>query len=272
MYLGVDVGGTKTLVASLTNAGVITEQQKFPTNPTYSLFLKELRESIESLAVKDFQAGGIAVPGLIDRTRGIGLACGNLPWKRIPVEADLEHIIKAPVVVDNDANLAALSEAMLLKHKYNVVLYATFGTGIGTGVIVNRQINPVYEDMEGGLMKLEFNNRLLPWQDFASGKAIFKRFGKRMAEIEDAHTLKLISRDIALGLQSLIAIVQPEVIVLGGGVATYYDKFKPYLKSELKKYETPLTKTPPIRKAQRPEEAVLYGCYDLAKERYGKSS
>lgn len=268
MYLGVDVGGTKTLVASLTDEGVITESKKFPTPKRYDHFLLELKHTLMNFKHKDFRAIGVAVPGIIDRKRGMGIAYGNLPWKKEPIQADIEKMTNTPVVLDNDANLAALSEAMLLKDKYSVVLYVTIGTGIGTGIIVNCKIDETFQDAEGGHMLFEHKGRLVKWESFASGKAIYRRFGKKASEITAETTWKTISRDLALGLQSLIAMVQPEVIVLGGGIATHLPKYKKYLVAELKKYETPLVEIPPIRKAQRPEEAVVYGCYDLAKERF----
>jgi glucokinase len=67
----------------------------------------------------------------------------------------------------------------------------------------------------------------------------------------------------------LLAIIQPEVVIIGGGVGTHFDKYGKLLETELKKYQTPLVPIPPIRAAQRPEEAVIYGCYELVKETYG---
>jgi glucokinase len=269
MYLGIDVGGTKTLVASLTNEGVITQSIKIPTNKNYEKFKEELREVIHSLETKDFKAVGIAVPGMVDRIRGVGLNFGNLPWKNEPIQTDVARMVHAPVVLENDANAAALSEAMLLKHDYSVVLYVTIGTGIGTGIIADQQIDESFEDSEGGQILLEFEGKLVKWESFASGHAIFDRFGKKASDINDAATWKIISRDIARGLIDLIAMCQPDVIVLGGGVATHLSKFKKYLIEDLNQFKTPLTPIPPIRQAQRPEEAVVYGCYDLAKEKYG---
>lgn len=269
MYLGIDVGGTKTLVASLTNEGVITETFKFPTPKTYAHFVLELRHGLANLKTQDFKAVGIAIPGRVDRKHGTGIGFGNLPWKNVAVETTIQRIVHAPVIVENDANAAALSEAMLLNHKHNVVLYVTIGTGIGTGLITNGQIDPEHKDMEGGLMLLEHKGKLMEWEEFASGHAIYKQFGKKASEITSDHDWKIISRNLAFGMINLIAITQPDVIVLGGGIGTSYPKYKKHLQEILKKYETPLTPIPPIVEAQRPEEAVVYGCYDLAKQTYG---
>jgi predicted NBD/HSP70 family sugar kinase len=118
---------------------------------------------------------------------------------------------------------------------------------------------------------LEHQGVVRSWESFASGQAIVKRFGKRADEITDQKTWKIITHDIALGLYDLIAFIQPDVVVLGGGVLTNFDKFDDLLQKELQAYQTPLTPIPPIRKAQRPEEAVVYGCYELAKSLYGNA-
>ncbi|HET7637931.1 MAG TPA: hypothetical protein VFK47_04245, partial [Ktedonobacteraceae bacterium] len=70
-------------------------------------------------------------------------------------------------------------------------------------------------------------------------------------------------------LIDLIAVIQPEIIIFGGGVDVYFERFEKHLLAELKKYETPLTPIPILRKAARPNEAVVYGCYDLAKSLHG---
>ncbi|HUC89929.1 MAG TPA: ROK family protein [Patescibacteria group bacterium] len=271
MYLSIDIGGTKTLVAALDNNGVIQERQKFPTPPGYEEWCKQLAQVIGSFSAKEFIACGVGVPGRIDRANGIGLDMGNLIWHDVPVKKDVTNIVHCPVVVDNDANLAGLSEAMLVKDQYQRVLYVTISTGIGTGIIIDQKIDPSFADSEGGHMVLEHNGKLEEWEKFASGQAINRRFGKKASEITDPETWRIICKDIALGLNDLIAVVQPEVIILGGGVGTYYDRYKDYLKEALAPYETPLVPLPDIKQAGRPEDAVAYGCYDLAKSVYGTS-
>jgi glucokinase len=270
MYLGIDIGGTKTLVASLTNEGEIRESLKFPTPKNYIEFLKEIATVVANMSTKEFVAVGVAAPGRIDREHGIAEDFGNLPWHDVPLRKDIHKIANAPVALDNDANLAGLSEAMLLR-KYKRVLYVTISTGIGTGVITDGEIDPAFADSEGGRIMLEHKGRLKMWEDFASGRAIVKRFGKRASDINDKATWKIISKDISVGLFDLITFAQPDIVVLGGSVSTYFDKFEEYLRQDLIRFETPLSPIPPIVKAQRPEQAVVYGCYDLAKSLYGNA-
>jgi predicted NBD/HSP70 family sugar kinase len=271
MYLGIDIGGTKTLVAVLDDNGVITERQKFPTAKEYAQWKADLAEVVAKLSTKEFTACGVGVPGRIDRKLGIGLTMGNLPWQNVAIQKDVAKVVPCPVVIENDANLAGLSEAMLLKDQYSRVLYVTISTGIGTGIIVDRVIDPAFADSEGGQMILEHHGKREAWEEFASGRSIKKRFGKEAREITDAATWRHICDDIALGLLDLVAVIQPQVIVLGGGVGAHFELYHTYLEETLNKYATPLIPIPPLRGAARPEDAVVYGCYDFAKSLYGNA-
>ena len=268
MYLGIDIGGTKTLIASLDGRGVIQESVKFPTAQDYGTFLNDLARSVVTLSSKEFAACGIAVPGRLDTKKQIGIVFGNLPWRNVHLKSDIHRMIRCPIVLENDANLAGLSEAMLLKDKYSRVLYITISTGINIGFIVNQHIDSDIAP-EAGDIVMERHGKLETWEHFASGKAIVRRFGKRASDINDETTWRKIVHDFALGIADLIAIVQPEVIVIGGSVGVYFEKYGKFLKEALRQFETPLTPTPPIVKAGRPDQAVVYGCYDLARQVYG---
>jgi len=273
MYAGVDIGGTKTLVAALDDNGVITESRKFPTPRDYKHFLLELRHSVAFLTTKKFQAAGVGMPATsLDRTHGRGLSFSNLPWRNVPMQRDVEKLLACPVVVENDAKLGALSEAMLLKGKFSRVLYVTVSTGIGLGLVVDGHIDSNIGDAGGRLIMLEHHGKLVPWEQFASGHAIVERYGKQAHDITDATTWRAIARDLSIGIQELIALTEPEVIVFGGSVGTYFDRYGDYLHDELAKYETPLVPLPALQAASRPEKAVVYGCYDIARATYGTAA
>lgn len=265
MYGAIDIGGTKTLVAVFSQDGKVVEKYKFPTSQNYSQFIKELTQVVQKLKTKHFTYTVVAMPGLPDRKLGLGVAFGNLPWEQVPLQKDVESIFQCPVRLENDAKLAALSEANLIKNEFKKVLYVTVSTGIGGGIVINGKIDPNFEDIELGQMIVEHQGKLQRWEDFASGRAIVEKFGKRASDIKDASTWYIIARNLAVGINTLIATLDPEVIVIGGGVGSSLVKFKDRLEEELRIYETPLTPIPPIRQAQRAEEAVIYGCYALAK-------
>lgn len=267
MYLAVDIGGTKTLLACFDEAGVVQEQIKFPTPQDYELFLKSLALAVSDLTTKDFRRACVAVPGRLDRDRGVVIALGNLNWENIPIQADIEKILNCPVLIENDANLAGLSEAILVINEFKKVLYVTISTGIGGGLVINGIIDPGFADIEVGQLLLEHQGKLQNWEDFASGKAIQKKFGKRVSDIaDDDKAWYSIARNIAVGLIDLIATLTPEIIILGGGAGAHLNKFFDKLVEELKIYENPLLTMPVIRQAQRSEEAVIYGCFEFIKQ------
>jgi len=220
------------------------------------------------LPFSEFRAGCVAAPGAIDRKRGRFEEGGNLTWENVPLQHDVEHLVHCPVLIENDANLAGLSEAMLLKDTHAKVLYITISTGIGTGFIVNQQIDPSMADSEGGQLMLQRGDKIVKWESFASGKAIYERYGQKASEINDEKIWKAVVVDLSIGFVDLLAVTQPDIVVIGGGVGHYLEKFHDLLVDELKKYTTPLVPVPPIVKAGRPEEAVVYGCYDLARSVY----
>jgi len=272
MYLGVDIGGTKTLVTALDKHGVIKEQIKFPTPQNYDDFGVEIKKALDSLETKDFVAGGLGMPGMLERDTGETVSFGNLPWKHVFIGHDVERIAKCPIAIENDAKLAGLSEAMLLKDRYDKVLYITVSTGIGVALTDKGKIDTSLGDSGGATLMLEHHGKLMPWEHFASGHAIVERFGKKAMDIHDEKTWKIIVHDIAKGLIELIAITEPDAIVIGGSVGTYFDRYGKLLKEELKNYHLPLMKIPPLMGAQRPEEAVIYGCYDYAKQVFPHAS
>ena len=267
--MGVDIGGTKTLAAVLDEDGVITEQTKFLTPRDYDEFLRALQAALEGFGVQDFQAGGIGMPVTVfDRKHGRAVSFSNLPWRNVSVQHDVEAFSHCPMATENDAKLAALSEAMLLKHRYEKVLYVTVSTGIGVAVVNAGIIDVNIGDGGGHPLLLEHRGRLVPWESFASGHAIVERFGKKAMEITDRETWSVITHDLAQGLVELIALVEPEVIVIGGSVGAYFERYGDLLETAVKKYHVPLVPLPALMGAQRPETAVIYGCYDYAKQVY----
>lgn len=264
MYVAIDIGGTKTLLAVFDENGQVARSAKFATDQNYKIFLEDLTAQVRELkADQDASAVAVAVPGKIDRVRGMGLSYGNLPWHEAPIRDDLEKIFNCRVLVENDANLAGLSEALLVKNEFKKVLYITISTGIGTGIITNGTIDPDFADSEGGQMPLEHDGKLMAWEDFASGSAIVAKYHKRAAEISDEATWREIVPLFAMGMLDLLATIQPDAVIIGGGVGSHFDRFGKLLIEELQRFGTDLVPIPPILPAKHAEEAVIYGCYEL---------
>ncbi len=267
MYLAIDIGGTKTLLAVFTKKGELKESIKFKTPVLYDEFRDELAASVAKLSTNTFSYCVVAAPGKIDRTTGTGIAFGNLAWANVEIGSDVKRVVNCEVVVENDGNLAGLYEARQVP-QYKKAMYITISTGIGGVVVNNGKIEETTQDAEIGHMLLERGGKLQRWQEFASGKAIVKKYGKKASEIpaDATGTWYVIARNIAIGMIDVIATLTPEVIIIGGGVGTHFAKFGPRLIEELKIYDNALLTIPAIVQAKHPEEAVVYGCYEMAKD------
>lgn len=267
MYLGIDIGGTKTLLAVFDKDGKVVDRVKVPTAKKYEQFIKDLSKLIKTEQNKYSRVllAACAAPGRVDRSLGVGVDFGNLPWHNVPIAHDLKSMLHCQVLVENDANLAGLSEA--IEHaKYKKVLYLTISTGIGGGLIIDGKIDADFADLEPGQMMISHDGELQKWEKFASGSAIKARYGMLASEINDASIWRSFAVDVAVGLQELLAIIQPDVVIFGGGVGTHFKKYGAYLEGELFKLQNPLVKIPPLLQAKHPEEAVIYGCFELIKQ------
>lgn len=254
------------MLARMKKNGKIEGSIKFPTPKKYSEFVKLLAENVDKLTTDKWQLACVAAPGKIDREKGLVIAFGNLPWENVPIRDDLRKIAGCHVIIENDAKLAALSEARLLEPPRKKVIYLTVSTGIGGGTVIDRKLDPDLVDAEVGHMLFERDGQLVKWESFASGKAIVKRFGKMASEIDDPEIWKIVSRDLAMGIIDIAANVYPDIIVIGGGVGSHFHKYGKFLRAELKKYEDPMVKIPEVVQAKHPEEAVIYGCYEAIKD------
>ncbi len=267
-YLAIDVGGSKTLLAVFEASGDMVCECKIKTNSDYQQFLADVGGNLKKgLGQFEFSYACAAIPGRIDFDKGIGLDFGNLPWQDVPIKKDLEAMLPdVKLLVHNDAKLAGLSESMSLNKKYEKVLYITKSTGIGGGVIIDDVIDEDFANFEPGQMLLEYEGKEQKWEDIASGRALKQRYGKQASQIDDPAIWQEYVKTLVIGFEDLLATIQPDAVVVGGGVGAHFEKFQTFLEAELKKINNPLVPVPPLLKAQRPEEAVIYGCYEYIKQ------
>jgi len=267
-YLGIDIGGTKTLLAVFDPSGKLVFEHKIPTPRDYGQLMSDIGAALhKELGAYNFSHCCCAVPGWIDFKLGIAIGFGNLPWENVHVKKDLETILpQTKILIHNDAKLAGLSEAHVLGGTYRKVLYLTVSTGIGGGIIIDGYIDPDFANFEPGQMQFDYQGKPMQWEDFASGRSLKERYGQLASDITDEKIWREYAQLIALGLEELLATVQPEVVVFGGGVGAHFEKFKDFLEEDLNAIKNPLVPIPPLVKAHRPEEAVVYGCYDYIRQ------
>lgn len=270
MNIGIDIGATKVLVCHITNEG-IKNSIRFETPKNYTDFLIILSNTVVSMTTESIDYCVIAIPGVVDQEKGYIISCGNLNWKDVPIMHDIKSRLHCHNVhIENDAKLAALSEARLLPH-IKRVFYLTVSTGIGGALVIDGNLDKSTIHNEIGHTLYERDGKIVTWQSFASGKALVQRFGKKASEIDDPYVWAIFSKDLCLGIIDIAAFLYPDVVVIGGGVGSHFHKYKKQLDNELQALSSPIITIPTIRKAAHPEEAVIYGCIEVMKDHENNS-
>lgn len=260
MLLAIDTGGTKTLISAFDRHGRPGPEHRFPTPRDPDEYIANILEVVTTnYDVKKLDAVVIAIPGVIKNN--IAMWCGNLPWENFDIVSKLRPTISCPIWLQNDANLAGLAETKALSWEPAQSLYITISTGIGTGITVNGAIHPALSATEAGHMMVEYDGKIRMWEGFASGSAIKATYGKYARDIHSLRTWKQIADKMSRGFLAIIPMLQPDVIIIGGSIGTYFDMYGSTLQRILSEHLPPHIRVPEIRQALHPEEAVIYGCY-----------
>src|SRR3954454_25004662 len=185
LTVGIDVGGTKVLGAVVDSAGTIIALDR---RPTEGQDVRRVEDTIVDLVTGfgqqyDVAAVGICAAGFVDATRTVVMFSPHLNWRREPLRAKVAERVRLPVVVDNDANTAALAECRFGAGRgHRVVLGATLGTGIGGALVFDNRVYRGANGMAGefGHMQVvqdghrcECGNRGC-WEQYASGNALVR--------------------------------------------------------------------------------------------------
>jgi glucokinase len=251
VVLGIDIGGTKVLVGRVGRSGhLLGDTLSLPSKASSA---DEVVDILVTAVGKALARGGAEVVGVglgcagtIEHDRGIVATSPNLPLRDVPLVARLEERLALPVVIENDANAAAVAEhrvgaALGMSH----VVMVTLGTGIGGALILDDRL---YRGSRGGAgevghMVVEANGEKCKcgrrgcWEQYASGAGLarvgfrtvglFERgafSGEQVGElarqnVAAAHTaLKEVGFWLGLGLANLVNIFDPEMVVVGGGL------------------------------------------------------
>jgi glucokinase len=185
LTVGIDIGGTKVLAAVVDPAGTVLAVDR---RPTEGHDVRAVENTIVDLVQAfsrqyDVAAVGIGAAGFVDVTRTIVMFSPHLDWRREPLRARVAERVRLPVVVDNDANTAALAETRFgagRGHRY--VLCVTLGTGIGGALVLDQRVYRGANGMAGefGHMQVvpdghwcECGNRGC-WEQYASGNALVR--------------------------------------------------------------------------------------------------
>lgn len=260
-YIGIDIGGTKSAVILIDDKGNIRDRKQISTTtgknnwkPTIDYFVECITEYVQKQQISSI---GISCGGPLDSIKGIICSPPNLPgWDDVPIVKILSEKIQIPVALENDANAGALAEWRYGAGKgYNNMIFLTFGTGLGAGLILNGKLYSGTNDFggEAGHIRLDSDgpigyNKRGSFEGFCSGTGIsqmmafelfclreqvgeqemLKRYkeplkitGKDVVEwakAEDELAMRVINQSgnyFGKGLAILIDILNPELIVVG---------------------------------------------------------
>jgi len=169
IFVGVDIGGTKIAAGLVDPDGEISSQRRVAmisnssANDGLNAVLSAIAQVLPSHS-EGISGIGICAPGPLDPITGIILNPPNVPcWRNFPLAESVQKVHRVPVKVDNDANAAALAEARWGAGRgYRHVFYATIGTSIGTGIIMDGQIyhGRTGAAGEGGHMSIDYRGPL----------------------------------------------------------------------------------------------------------------
>ncbi|MEO8691852.1 MAG: ROK family protein [Candidatus Saccharimonas sp.] len=266
MIIAIDTGGTKTLICAFHKNGKMETIARFPTPAAPVDYVALLKQTIrDKFRPDEVELIVLALPGIIKDD--VAIWCQNLKWRNFNVQKQLGNTLAGvPILVENDANLGGLSETRALNPIPKSSLYITISTGIGSGYSTNGHIDQGLRLSEAGRILIEYRGKIATWEDTASGSAIVRTYKKMARDIKKKRTWNAIADRISRGFVSLIPVIQPDVIIIGGSVGTYFNHYSVQLKDLLNNRLPANIPLPKIVKAQHPELAVIYGCYYYGKD------
>jgi glucokinase len=278
--IAVDLGGTNLRIAAVSEDGKMLEKITTGTEVQKGRdhVITEMCDAIQSLTTKHRTSGdlagiGIGVPGFIDMDTGTILRSPNLQdWANFPVHQEIEKRLHTKVILENDANAAAMGEKWLGagRNTDHMAMY-TLGTGVGGGIVQNGRLWHGINGMAGELGHFNIESEGHPCgcgsrgclEQYASATAIVRMaheainsgnapdledFAKGNVEFTSRSIYQLaiqghpsaqkiyqrVGRALAIGIGSMINALNLPMYVIGGGVCSAWDAFAPTMFAELK--------------------------------------
>jgi glucokinase len=255
--IGIDLGGTAVKLGRFLEDGTCLETISLPTpqpaNP--EPVVKAIAQGVQQLNLnRTCKAIGLGMPGPTDKARRIARKSINLPgWDDVPVADWLEAQTGLPTVLENDANCAAIGEAWLgAGRAFTDFILLTLGTGVGGGIFLDGKLFTGRDGAAGELGLITLNPDGHPCrsgnqgslEQYASIGSIQRRTGQEpaaMGQLAQAGDLAALEfwqdygRVLGAGLASLVYVLTPEAIIIGGGISASCEFFLPSTLAEIKR-------------------------------------
>lgn len=243
--VGVDVGGTTISIGRVVDEKIVAETS-FPTQAhrAEDEIIQDIIRGIEKVIEPNTIAIGIGTPGLVDEELGMVYDVSNIPsWKEVRLRDKIEAHFNRIVQISNDANCFVMGEKIFGKgKKYRNFVGITLGTGVGGGLVIDQKLYP------GTLMSGEFCG--IPYldknYDFYCGSKLFtEKHGISGLEASERvlagdKNAQLIFDEYGEHLgnlfKTIILILNPEAIIIGGSIAKSYPFFEKSLKNSLNNF------------------------------------
>lgn len=252
----------------------------------------------------DIESVGIGIPGIASAKTGEIIKCTNMGWYHVPFRDVFNRYLNKPVHIDNDANVAALAESVAgISAGTSSSVFITIGTGIGSGIIINGRIWSGAHHIGAELGHVIFDLDGVPCtcgnhgclERYCSATALIRMAREAVAEQPDSLILRSVNMDpsrieaktvfdaarqgdtlavsvynrytdyLAQAIASVVNLLDPEVIVLGGGVSKASHFLLDPLTQKYKQYivfnDQPL---PPVKIAVLGPEAGIIGAAMLS--------
>ncbi len=291
--IGVDLGGTNLRVAAIDATGKILAKVSEPA--VFDAGAEEVASEIARVVAKvrtevgskDLRGVGIGVPGYIDFESGVIIGSANLPgFEGFPVRDQIQQHLGTPILLENDANAAALGEMWMGAGK-NVkdLILLTLGTGIGGGIVIDGKVLHGFKGMAGEFGHMTVFPDGNPCgcgncgclEKHASATAIaamgrMMHFGREIKTATDVYTLALegngrakqvfesMGRALGIAIANLINAFNFPLYLVSGGPLPAWDLFAPSMFSEIQKRSFTFARTGTrVERALLGGDAGLYG-------------
>ncbi|RMH78683.1 MAG: ROK family protein [Calditrichaeota bacterium] len=277
VYIGLDIGGTKTLVAAATETGRILTLRRADTPLKLAQGLQLIKDLTREVAQGATIRGmGAAVGGPLEYRTGVVSPLHQPEWREVPLKQIMETEFQAPFTVDVDTNLAALGEYTFGGERSSRLLYITLSTGMGGGLLLEGEI---YRGVDGA--HPEVGHQAIPFrcaypervqcecgapdclEGLISGNAIRRIYGKPPEALTDAEWAE-VGYNLGQGLRNAAALYAPEVIVLGGGVALGGGEKLLTPAREVLRRHLNIVPVPEVRLSHLQDQAPLMGAIAVA--------